>query len=326
MQKYLVKKYQPEHKKQWDEFVVNSKNATFLFQRDFMDYHQDRFDDYSLMIYKDETLFAILPANRNDNTIFSHQGLSYGGLLLNKIAKFEDVLEAFKVLLKYLNDEGFSNLELKLLPKIYHKLPSDEMDYLLFKTGAQMLRRDVSAVIDMKHPLKISSSNRKRNLKKAKTNHVEVKESSQLETFFTEILIPNLHEQHKALPVHSVEEITELKTKFPEHIRQFDAYHQNEIIAGVTIFETELVAHAQYISTIESKKEFAGLDAVFDALMHTFFKNKRYLSFGISNENNGQHINRGLLKWKESFGARVISHDFYNINTENYNRLNDVWI
>lgn len=326
MQKFLVKKYQPEHKKQWDEFVANSKNATFLFHRDFMDYHQDRFDDYSLMIYKDEILFAVLPANRSYNTIYSHQGLSYGGLLLNKVAKFEDVLEAFKVLLKYLNDEGFSNLELKLLPKIYHKLPSDEMDYLLFKTGAQMVRRDVSAVIDMMHPLKISSSNRKRNLKKAKLNHVEVKESSQLETFFTEILIPNLHEQHKALPVHSVEEITELKTKFPEHIRQFNAYHQDEIIAGVTIFETELVAHAQYISTIDAKKEFAGLDAVFDALMHTFFKNKRYLSFGISNENNGQHINRGLLKWKESFGARVISHDFYNIKTENYNRLNDVWI
>lgn len=326
MQKFLVKKYQPEHKKQWDEFVANSKNATFLFQRDFMDYHQDRFDDYSLMMYKDETLFSVLPANRSDNTIYSHQGLSYGGLLLNKAAKFEDVLEAFKVLLKYINDEGFSNLELKLLPKIYHKLPSDEMDYLLFKTDAQVVRRDVSTVIDMMHPLKISSSNRKRNLKKAKANHVEVKESPQLETFFTEILIPNLHQQHKALPVHSVEEIIKLKTKFPDNIRQFNAYCQNEIIAGVTIFETELVAHAQYISTIDSKKEFAGLDAVFDMLMHTIFKNKRYLSFGISNENNGQNINYGLLKWKESFGARVISHDFYTINTENYNRLNDVWI
>jgi hypothetical protein len=196
----------------------------------------------------------------------------------------------------------------------------------MFKTEAQIVRRDVSTVIHMSHPLKISSSNRKRNLKKAKANHIEVKESNQLETFFNQILIPNLKERHEALPVHSVEEISDLKTKFPEHIRQFNAYYLNEIIAGVTVFETELVAHAQYISTLDSKKEFAGLDAIFDALIHTFFKNKRYLSFGISNENQGQQINQGLLKWKESFGARVISHDFYSINTENYNRLNDVWI
>ena len=326
MNKFLVQKYKPEFKNQWDKFVATSKNATFLFQRDFMDYHQDRFEDYSLMIYKANKLLALLPANKINNQIYSHQGLSYGGLILNRIAKFEQVLEVFKILLKYLYNEGFINLELKLLPKIYHKLPSDEMDYLVFKTNAKIIRRDVSAVIDMLHPLKISSSNRKRNLKKAKANHIEVKESCQLDAFFNQILIPNLLEHYETLPVHSVEEITELKTKFPDNVRQFNAYYQNEIIAGVTIFETEQVAHAQYISTLDSKKEFAGLDAIFDVLIHTVFKNKRYFSFGISNENQGQQINRGLLKWKESFGARVISHDFYSIKTENYNRLNNVWI
>ncbi|WP_040251528.1 hypothetical protein [Psychroserpens mesophilus] len=326
MQNFIIKIYQPELKQQWDEFVATSKNATFLFQRDFMEYHQDRFEDYSLMIFNTNKLFAVMPANKNGNKICSHQGLSYGGLVLSKDCKFEHVLSAFETLLKFLNGKGFSNLELKLLPKIYHKLPGDEIDYLMFKTKAEIIRRDVSAVIDMLNPLKIKSSNRIRNLKKARLNHIEVRESMQLDSFFNEILIPNLQEQHEALPVHSVAEITELKTKFPNNIRQFNAYYQNDIIAGVTVFETEQVAHAQYISTINSKKEFAGLDAIFDALVHTFFKNKRYLSFGISNENQGQHINRGLLKWKESFGARVISHDFYNVNTENYNRLNDVWI
>ena len=326
MQTFSVKKYQPEFKNQWNDFVATSKNATFLFQRDFMDYHQDRFTDNSLMIFKNDSLFALLPANCSKNQIYSHQGLSYGGLLLNTTCKFEAVLEAFKMLLNSLNEEGFSYLELKLLPKIYHKLPSDEMDYLVFKTEASMVRRDVSAVIDMLRPLKMKSSNRKRNLKKAKRHEIKVEEVEDVTSFFNTILIPNLKTQHKASPVHSVEELNELKTKFPNHIRQFNAYHENDIIAGVTIFETEQVAHAQYISTLDSKKEFAGLDAIFDTLIHTFFKNKRYFSFGISNENQGQHINRGLLKWKESFGARVISHDFYNIDTKNYNRLNDVWI
>lgn len=291
-----------------------------------MDYHSDKFSDWSLMLYKDEELFALLPANQVESTIYSHQGLSYGGLLLKKSCKFEDVFEAFQTVLKYLNENNYSSLELKLLPKIYHKLPSDEMEYLVFKTDAQITRRDISAVIDFKHLLKITSSNRKRNLKKATTNQVIVEESEDCEAFFSKVLIPNLKERHKALPVHSIEEIQQLKKAFPTNIRQFNAYHQNEIIAGVTIFETDLVAHAQYISTLDSKKEFAGLDAIFDYLIHTVFQNKRYFSFGISNENQGQQINKGLLKWKESFGARAIVHDFYKISTKNYNRLNDVWV
>ena len=94
----------------------------------------------------------------------------------------------------------------------------------------------------------------------------------------------------------------------------------------MTIFESEKVAHAQYISTLKSKKELAGLDAIFDELIETTFATKHYFSFGISNENKGQQINQGLLKWKESFGARSVVHDFYNIETKNYNHLNDVFL
>ncbi len=291
-----------------------------------MDYHKERFEDYSLMIYKNDLLFALLPANSLDHHVYSHQGLTYGGLLLQSDCKFEDVLEAFKSALRFLTENGFDSLQLKILPKMYHRLPSDEIDYLMFITEAQIIRRDFSAVVDMLNPLPISSSNRKRNLKKAKANNIEVKEVNEFEAFFNVILVPNLKEQHAAMPTHSVEEINSLKSNFPNHIRQFNAYHNNEIIAGVTVFETENVAHAQYISTINSKKEYAGLDAIFDELLHRIYNDKRYFSFGISNENQGKNINQGLLKWKESFGARAIIHDFYEINTKNYNLLNEVFI
>lgn len=291
-----------------------------------MDYHSDRFEDCSLMIYKDESLFAILPANFRNKEVFSHQGLSYGGLILKLDSKFEVVLEAFKSALQYYNERGFENLTLKLLPKIYHQLPSDEIDYLMFITKAEVVRRDIASIIDLSDNKLPKSSNRKRNLKKAKTSHIEVKEVSDFDAFFNQILIPNLKERHKALPTHTVEELAMLKSKFDENIRQFNAYYENEIIAGVTVFDTKNVAHAQYISTIESSKDLGGLDAIFDRLMSHEFANKAYFSFGISNENQGQNINQGLLKWKESFGARTIIHDFYRIQTKNYNLLNNVFI
>lgn len=290
-----------------------------------MDYHQDRFEDHSLMIYSKKKLVALFPANRVGDVLHSHQGLSYGGLLLLKDSKFEITAGVFKALLQYLNQHHISALRLKLLPNIYHLLPSDEIEYLLFKTKAELYRRDVSMVFDMRMKQKMSS-NRKRNLKKAISNEVTVREVDDFDLFFNTILVPNLEEKHKAMPTHSVEEITVLKSYFPKQIRQFNAYCNSEIIAGVTVFETDTVAHAQYISTIASKNELGGLDMIFNHLIHEVYASKRFLSFGISNENQGQHLNLGLLNWKESFGTNAIVHDFYSIETENYTLLDDMML
>ena len=89
----------------WDEFVTKAKNSTFLFYRDFMEYHQDKFDDYSLLIFKEDKLVALLPSNLEGAKLISHQGLSYGGLILNENIKFLDVLESFKLVLQFLYDQ-----------------------------------------------------------------------------------------------------------------------------------------------------------------------------------------------------------------------------
>ena len=46
-----------------------------------MDYHSEKFSDYSLLIYKGEKLIALLPANLINDQLFSHSGLSYGGFI-----------------------------------------------------------------------------------------------------------------------------------------------------------------------------------------------------------------------------------------------------
>ena len=44
-----IVKYNHNMKAEWDAFVKTSKNGTFLFMRDYMEYHNDRFIDYSLL-------------------------------------------------------------------------------------------------------------------------------------------------------------------------------------------------------------------------------------------------------------------------------------
>ena len=96
MKNYIVKRYQENDYENWNAFIGQAKNATFLFHRDFMEYHNDRFQDYSLIVLDGEKWVAVLPANIVGNEVFSHQGLTYGGLVYKEKVKLASIIEIFK--------------------------------------------------------------------------------------------------------------------------------------------------------------------------------------------------------------------------------------
>jgi len=320
---FSVKQYQKNDFENWNAFIGQAKNATFLFHRDFMEYHNDRFEDYSLIVLDGEKWVAVLPANVVGNSVFSHQGLTYGGLVYTEKLKLASVIEIFKSVLLFLNENKIVKLHLKLIPSIYNQKPAEELNYALFLTEAQLIRRDTLAVIDFSQQNSLSKL-RKRSIQKGISNDFSIKEVNDFEKFWDEILIPNLEQKHQVKPVHSLEEITKLKVLFPKNIRQFNVYEGGTIIAGTTIFETSTVAHCQYISGREDKNELGGLDVLFQHLISDIFKHKRFFDFGISNENQGRKLNNGLSYWKESFGASTIVQDFYEVETVNYKLLGNV--
>ena len=323
MKNYFVKRYQDNDYENWNAFIGQAKNATFLFHRDFMEYHKDRFLDYSLIVLDGEKWIAVLPANIVGNEVFSHQGLTYGGLVYNEKIKLASIIGIFKSILLFLNDNKMEKLQLKLIPSIYHQKPAEELNYALFLTEAQLIRRDSMAVLDLLNKNSLSKL-RKRSIQKGISNDFVIKEVADFESFWNEILIPNLAKKHQAKPVHSLQEILKLKVLFPKNIRQFNVYQNEIIVAGTTIFESENVVHCQYISGDEGKNDLGGLDLLFQHLITEFFKDKRFFDFGISNENQGRKLNNGLSYWKESFGASTIVQDFYEVKTSNYGLLDTV--
>lgn len=323
MKNYTLRLYQGNDYENWNAFIGQAKNASFLFHRDFIEYHNDRFTDYSLIVLDGEKWVAVLPANVVDNEVFSHQGLTYGGLVYNEKLKLASVIEIFKRVLSFLNDKKIEKLQLKLIPSIYHQKPAEELNYALFLTDAQLIRRDSLAVIDLFRKISIAAG-RKEGIAKGKKNELEIKEVDDFELFWNDILIPNLVQKHQAKPVHNLQEITQLKALFPKKIRQFNVYENGNIVAGTTFFETENVAHCQYISGKEGKNALGGLDLLFHHLITEVFKNKRFFDFGTSNENQGRKLNNGLSYWKESFGASIIVQDFYEVKTSSYGLLDTV--
>jgi hypothetical protein len=320
---FTVRRYQPADSGLWNSFIANAKNATFLFHREFMDYHSDRFDDYSLLVFDEARLLCVIPAHKAEATVFSHSGLTYGGFVYDVKIKLKQVIDVLKSVLLYLSHNGISKLHVKMMPAIYHLFPSGEIDYAFFLAQAKLLRRDTLAVIDLLHPLPFSKD-RKQSIRRGIANGLHIKEETAFEAFWNDILIPNLQKKHSVKPVHSLAEIESLHKKFPENIRQFNVYKNHEMVAGTTVFVSQNVAHPQYISGRVDKNALGSLDFLYNHLIVDVFKDKRFFDFGISNEEQGRKLNEGLIFWKESFGARTITQDFYEVETDNSKWLENV--
>ena len=91
-----IVQYNPKYKTLWDNFVSNSKNGVFLLNRDYMDYHSDRFRDHSLMFFKNEKLIGLMPANEHNNALNSHEGLTFGGIISDNEMKTPIMMEIFE--------------------------------------------------------------------------------------------------------------------------------------------------------------------------------------------------------------------------------------
>jgi len=94
-----VVKYSPENKIKWDSFVSKSKNGVFLFKRDYMEYHSDRFRDHSLLFFKNRELVGLLPANIRGDELHSHEGLTFGGVISSIDMTAPLMLELFESLI-----------------------------------------------------------------------------------------------------------------------------------------------------------------------------------------------------------------------------------
>jgi hypothetical protein len=320
MKEYTIKKYQTADYQTWNKFITVAKNATFLFHRDFMEYHADRFLDHSLIVLDGEKWVAVLPANQVDNELHSHQGLTYGGLLYNDKTKLTVIIEVLRNILVYLNEKNINYLHIKTIPYIYHQKPADEILYPLYLTDAQLTKRDSLSVIDLREPFKFSKD-RIAGINRGIKSNLKIIEVTDFHLFWNEILIPNMLRKHNTKPTHSAADITLLHSKFPANIRQFNVYENDKVVAGTTIFESQTVAHAQYIFADQSKSQNGCLDFLYDHLITNIFKNKKYLDFGSSNGYLGDKLNVSLSYWKQSFGASTVVQDFYKVKTANHSKL-----
>jgi len=309
-----VTPYSQEWKEGWDKLVKESKNGTFLINRSFMDYHKDKYHDCSLLFAEGDNILGVLPANWDEpaRTVYSHQGLTYGGLILNTSVTAVQVNQMIDEAINWYKENlDAEKLIYKPIPYIYDKYPAQEDLYALFRHDAKIIQRGLSCTVPLRHSLPFREL-RKRGKHRAIDNALYLSKSCDIVTFWN-LLDEVLSSRHQTHPVHSVDELIMLTERFPKEIQLFVVKKDDDVLAGTLLFITPQVIHVQYIAANDKGCEYGALDLLFHYLINEKFRDMPSLDFGVSTEQGGLILNEGLEFQKEGFGGRGVCYDTYEI-------------
>lgn len=307
-----LKKYVDEDKLIWNEFCKKAKNSLFMFERDYMEYHKDRFEDNSLLFYDDDELIALLPMSKKESSLISHGGLTYGGFITGEKIKQHSMNDCFTTLIEYCKENAINKVIYKTIPHVFHNSPAEEDRYSLFTNNAQILKIEPSTVVDLNNPFKMPKG-RKSQISRAKREGIVVEKSISKEDYESFIALENevLSTHHNTKAVHTADELYYLHTKFPENIHLYIAKLNDEVIAGSVVYEYDNVIHTQYMAANDEARRLGALDLTIATIIEEYKNSKEYFDFGISTENGGMFLNEGLISQKEGFGGRTNVYETY---------------
>ena len=309
--------YSPSVEEQWDDFVRHSNNGTLFHTRRFLGYHPPtRHSDHSLLFTGDKGLLALFPAalqlRGSKPWLVSHPGATFGGFVTPVGLTLQQSDDLAGSLLDYGRSKQLGGIALTLSPTIYNRRLSNYIDAALLRHGFEYQSREVSSILYLEESpeanLKKFTDASSRAVRKARASDVTIRQSDDLDTYY-DILLHNLKRRHNVQPTHTLEELRQLAELFPDAIRLLAAFKDDRMIAGIVTFDANPeVILAYYISHDEAFQQYRAVNLLFYHLIEeAIAAGFRYLDFGIFTVD--EEPNRGLARFKESFGASGMFRD-----------------
>ncbi len=316
MKMITIRRYTNDDAEQWNKFNRNSKMPMFMFDRNYMDYHRDRFRDHSLMLYQEEELTAILPACERDGNLFSHAGLTFGGFITGAKMKQHTMNDCFNALLDYASERGWKEIIYKTIPHIYHQQPAEEDRFALYAHGATLETVDVSTVVRLEDPLKMPKG-RKAQISRARREGTEIRILTGDTDYAEFIALENevLESRHDTHAVHTAAELKLLHDRFPKCIHLIGSVRAGRLIAGTVVYEYGQAVHTQYMAANEEARMIGALDLAVSTVIEKYRGRKLWLDFGVSTEHGKIYLNEGLAAQKEGFGGRTNVYEIWKMKT-----------
>jgi hypothetical protein len=303
----------------WDDLVAAAPMGSFLHTRRFLGYHGERFVDRSLLFRDGSKLVGVFPAAvdpTDERRVVSHPGITYGGVVHKGELLGGAMVQALDVLRQAYDAQGFASLRYKPVPFIYHRRPSADDVYALVELGARLVRSDLSCAIDLSERGR-RRDRRRRGEQKARRRGVTVGSGAERLDELWRVVEENLAQRHGAHPTHSLDELRLLMSLFPESIEVVTANLDGAIVAGVVLFRSRRVVHAQYIASNTAGRDASALDAVLeDCIEQARSSGARFFDLGTSTDPESRLLNTTLYEFKSEFGGGGVVHETYDLELQ----------
>jgi hypothetical protein len=292
----------------WDAVTRKAVNGHFMFERNFMDYHADRFDDHSLLFYDDRVSddrepIALLPAHRKGGDLISHEGLPFAGLLWTADVRMNAMTECVEALVEHMATHDFSRLFYAPVPAPYKRFHDDEDIYQIERAGAVLAGTKVgcSALIGSNPGI---SKNRREIVNRGARRGLRFEKRIALADSYR-IISTFLEERFQKRPVHTLAELELLTQRFPEEIRCDGVFHEDELVHAMITFHSETCVRAQYTGGTSRGHDLHAQDFAFVSLLEAPEMQGRWFDFGTSMNPETGDLQSKLHWYKETLGGRT---------------------
>jgi hypothetical protein len=313
-QDVTIERLTPSLLNEWEQVVEQASNGHAMARVPYFTYHADRFEDHSLLFKKSSRFLAVLPANRDGRVLYSHQGISFGGLIMAQRARFEDVQEMFRLLLAHLHDEGIEKLIYRAPPHPYQVAPREDDIIFLERAGARIVETKIHNMVRC-----VAKAPRNKGWKNCISRSVksglQIRNDASIDEFWP--MIERLvREVHRSQPVHSLDEIKLLKSRLGDDMPLLTAHSADGALLGGHLFlRSPSVLTAMYIGESPDGRDLgAGRFTLHHLLTDPAYQGI-WLDLGqLVNPANNEVLD-SLLSYKEAAGSRVISRHTWEIET-----------
>lgn len=307
-----VETYNESHRSAWENLVDSSYNGTFMHKRAFIEYHKDRFEDASLVIYNDEKICGIFPAVKYEDKVVSHPGLAIGGLVYNDSVRGYDLLD---ILIKIKETYNYLPIIYKTTPSEFQRHSVSDDIWALYNLKAKKISCELSSILN---PLTTNYEywpDKKDELSHLKNNIVlsamNLSDLDLVKEFWEKVLIPNLN-KYDIKPTHTPEDIQYLYNNFPVFVKGLLARHESgKMLGGLIIFRFNKCYHVQYSVTNSKGRALNALTVLHHYMIETLPSDIHFYSFGKSTEDSGHKLNSNLYYYKNGFGGGSMNYDTY---------------
>ncbi len=320
---FTLHAYRPEEKNEWHTFVANSLNGTLFHRLDFLEYHGERFKakEHHLVWRKGEAMYAVMPLLIDEvdgkKIIKSPYGASLGGLVVSKKFKLRHAVALVESLNEWIVENNIHQCYLTLPPQNYYTPYSNYLEFALCSNGFRIRQREVFSVVELQDSVEkqwAAMEGRSRTTIKKFRGEWEITSDATMADFFP-ILAEDKWRHGESTPTHTLEELEWLKAQFPTEIYCDIATHKAKgARAAICYFQV----NARNMMTFYMAQETAALRLngtnilVWKGMQDAIANGMEYFDFGGSTL--GYHIqNIGVAEFKESFGARGMSRDSFEL-------------